>query len=115
RALPGIIDQLEVELQRLGLHNEAMSVRMTGCPNGCARPYQSDIGIVGRSGDRYTLFIGGNVVGSRLNFALKDLVPLPEIVPTLSKVLMDFKKHRDGDEALGDYCHRIGAEAICAL
>ena len=48
RALPGIIDQLEAELQRLGLDNEKIGVRMTGCPNGCARPYQSDIGIVGR-------------------------------------------------------------------
>ena len=55
--------------------NEKISVRMTGCPNGCARPYQSDIGIVGRSGDKYTLFVGGNVLGTRLNFVLKDLVP----------------------------------------
>src|SRR5262249_57901306 len=57
RALPGIIDELEAHLRELGLENEAIGVRMTGCPNGCARPYQSDIGIVGRTGDKYTLFV----------------------------------------------------------
>src|SRR5207244_5060706 len=87
RALPGVIDELEKELQRLGLQDEKLSVRMTGCPNGCARPYQSDIGIVGRSGDKYTLFVGGQVLGNRLNFQLKDLVPLAEIVSTLKPLL----------------------------
>jgi sulfite reductase (ferredoxin) len=115
RALPGLIDDLEVELQRLGLDEEKISVRMTGCPNGCARPYQSDIGIVGRSGDRYTVYVGGNLVGSRLNFALKDLVPIGEIVPTLRKLFEDFKRRRDGDEAFGDYCQRLGAEHVRAL
>jgi sulfite reductase (ferredoxin) len=115
RVMPSVIDALEEELERLGLDEEKISVRMTGCPNGCARPYQSDIGIVGRSGDKYTLFAGGNLVGSRLNFVLKDLVPLADIVPTLSKVLGDFKTHRDGDEAFGDYCQRRGVEHLQAL
>jgi sulfite reductase (ferredoxin) len=115
RVLPDILDELETELERLGLDEEKLSVRMTGCPNGCARPYQSDVGVVGRSGDKYTVYVGGNLVGSRLNFPLKDLVPLPEIVPTLRKVLEHFKQHRDGDEAFGDYCHRLGAEHVRAL
>ena len=59
RALPGIIDELEALLKNLGLERETLSVRMTGCPNGCVRPYQSDIGIVGRSGDKYVVFVGG--------------------------------------------------------
>src|SRR5262249_28553397 len=83
RALPRVIDQLEAELKRLGLEDEKIGVRMTGCPNGCARPYQSDIGLVGRSGDKYTVFVGGNVLGTRLNFPLRDLVPLGQIVPLL--------------------------------
>ena len=87
---------------------------MTGCPNGCVRPYQSDIGIVGRSGDKYTLFVGGNLVGSRLNFVLKDLVPIGEIVRTLSPLLADFKQHRLGTESFGDYCHRLGADKLLA-
>jgi sulfite reductase (ferredoxin) len=112
RVLPGIIDQLEVELKRLGLQEEKLSVRMTGCPNGCARPYQSDIGLVGRSGDKYTIFVGGQVLGNRLNFQLKDLVPLAEIVPTLKPLLEQFKIDRRPKESFGDYCHRLGADRL---
>ena len=115
RVLPGIIDQLENELKRLGLQDEKLSVRMTGCPNGCARPYQSDIGLVGRSGDKYTIFVGGQVLGNRLNFQLKDLVPLAEIVPTLRPLLEHFKTDRQTGESFGDYCHRLGVERLQGL
>jgi sulfite reductase (ferredoxin) len=115
RALPGLIDQLDAEIKRLGLHSEKIGVRMTGCPNGCVRPYQSDIGIVGRSGDKYTLFVGGNLIGSRLNFLLKDLVPLAQIVPTLTPLLEDYKKNRSAGESFGDYCQRMGAEKLQSL
>ncbi len=115
RALPGVIDQLEAELHRLGLDQEKVSVRMTGCPNGCVRPYQSDIGIVGRSGDKYTLYVGGNLVGSRLSYVLKDLVPLAQIVPTLTPLFESYRQHRQADEGLGDYCTRLGVEKTKAL
>lgn len=115
RALPGIIDELEVELTRLGLDKEAISVRMTGCPNGCVRPYQSDIGIVGRSGDKYTVFVGGHVNGHRLNFALEDLVPRAAIVPTLRPLLERFRTDRQTGESFGDYCHRLGEGGTQAL
>src|SRR5262249_34002334 len=85
RALPGILDQLELELERLGLDREQFTVRMTGCPNGCARPYNSDIGLVGRSAHvrpdgtpgpgTYTIFLGGRTAGDRLNTEFKDYVP----------------------------------------
>jgi sulfite reductase (ferredoxin) len=112
RALPGLIDQLEIELRRLGLEHEKLSVRMTGCPNGCARPYQSDIGVVGRSGDKYTVFVGGTVLGDRLNFMLMDLVPLAEIVPTLVPLLEHFRQERRESESFGDFCHRLGVEEL---
>jgi sulfite reductase (ferredoxin) len=115
RALPGIIDDLEAVLRELGLDNEAIGVRMTGCPNGCARPYQSDIGIVGRSGDKYTLFVGGHVCGHRLNFELRDLTPRAEIVPTLRPVLEHFKEAREPGESFGDYCQRQGPARLKAL
>jgi len=115
RALPGIIDQLEAELKRLGLEDEKLTVRMTGCPNGCARPYQSDIGLVGRSGDKYTVYVGGHVLGHRLNFMLKDLVPLAQIVPTLRPLLEHFKAERRAQEGFGDYCQRQGLERLGAL
>jgi sulfite reductase (ferredoxin) len=115
RALPGIIDELEAVLKRLGLAEEKLSVRMTGCPNGCARPYQSDIGIVGRSGDKYTLFVGGHVLGHRLSFMLEDLVPRAEIVPMLEPLLEHFKQSRQPAEGFGDYCQRLGAERLRGL
>lgn len=115
RVLPSLIDQLETELQRLGLADEKLSVRMTGCPNGCVRPYQSDIGIVGRSGDKYTVFVGGNLMGTRLNFILQDLVPMDRIVPLLSQVLERFKEERQNRERFGDYCQRIGEEGLRAM
>src|SRR2546422_6639862 len=113
--MPGIIDQLEGELHRLGLDQEKIGVRMTGCPNGCARSYQSDIGLVGRSGDKYTVFVGGHLLGHRLNFMLKDLVPRDQIVPTLLPLLEKFKTERRPEESFGDYCQRQGAEKLQSL
>jgi sulfite reductase (ferredoxin) len=115
RSLPGILDELETELKRLGLGEEKLSVRMTGCPNGCVRPYQSDIGLVGRSGDKYTLFVGGHVMGHRLNFQLKDLIPRADVVPTLLPILERFRAERQNGESFGDYCLRQGAEKLQSL
>jgi sulfite reductase (ferredoxin) len=115
RALPRLIDELELEIARLGLADEEIGVRMTGCPNGCVRPYQSDIGIVGRSGDKYAVFVGGNLVGSRLNFLLKDLTPIAAIVPMLTRLLTHFKEGRRDGESFGDYCQRLGQEKVQSL
>jgi sulfite reductase (ferredoxin) len=115
RVLPAIVCQLEAELRDLGLEDERLTVRMTGCPNGCARPYQADIGIVGRSGDKYTVYVGGSILGTRLNFVLRDLVPLPEVVPLLVPLLEDFRSSREAGESFGDYCHRLGAERLQLL
>lgn len=112
RALPGLIRQLEKELDHLGLGRELLTVRMTGCPNGCARPYQSDIGLVGRSGDKYTVFVGGRALGDRLNFELRDLVPFAEIVPLLVPLLQSFQAERRQGESFGDFCHRVGKPAL---
>lgn len=115
RALPALIDQLEETLRKLGLENEKISVRMTGCPNGCARPYQSDIGIVGRSGEKFTLFVGGNLLGTRLSFVLRDLVPVGDIVPVLTPILESFQRERQAEEGFGDYCQRLGLDRLQAL
>ncbi|MEX0866911.1 MAG: NADPH-dependent assimilatory sulfite reductase hemoprotein subunit, partial [Pirellulales bacterium] len=80
RVLPSIMDALEAKLIELGLQDEVFTVRMTGCPNGCARPYNSDVGLVGRTLDKYTIFLGGRVLGDRLNFEYKDKVPTAEVV-----------------------------------
>lgn len=114
RVLPSMIDQLEVELQKLGLENEVFTTRMTGCPNGCARPYNSDIGLVGKTKDKYTIFLGGRVLGDRLNFIYKNLVPTKEVVPTLVPVLRYFKEARHNGESFGDFCARVGVDGLRA-
>lgn len=114
RALPPMIDQLEVEIARLGLSSEKFTVRMTGCPNGCARPYNSDIGLVGKAANKYTVFLGGRLLGNRLNFIYKDLVPTEDVVPTLVRVLAYFKQDREDGESLGDFCHRKGKDDLLA-
>lgn len=114
RALPGIMDQLEVEMARLGLSSESIIVHMTGCPNGCARPYNSEIGLVGKTAGKYTVFVGGSHLGHRLNFVYKDLVPEDEVVPTIAVLLAHYKANRQQGEAFGDFCQRLGAEALLA-
>jgi sulfite reductase (ferredoxin) len=114
RVMPSMIDQLEVELRTLGLQDEVFTTRMTGCPNGCARPYNSDIGLVGKTKDKYTIFLGGRVLGDRLNFIYKDLVPTDQVVPTLVPVFAHFKYARHHGETFGDFCHRIGKEELLA-
>jgi sulfite reductase (ferredoxin) len=114
RALPEIIDGLERELQRLGLQEERFTIRMTGCPNGCARPYNSDVGLVGKAKGKYTVFVGGRTLGDRLNFIHKDLVPYEELVPTLVALLTYFRRDRHDGETFGDFCHRVGNEQLLA-
>lgn len=115
RALPALIDQLDVELVRLGLQHEPFTLRMTGCPNGCARPYNSDIGLVGKAAGKYTVFLGGRLLGDRLNFIYKDMVPAEEVVATLVPVLAYFKHARQEGETLGDFCHRKGVADLLAF
>ena len=115
RALPAVITQMEADLEALGLDEEPISVRMTGCPNGCARPYQSEVGIVGRGGTKYTLYVGGDSFGRRLNAELQDSVPIDQIAPKLKTIFTRFKSERAGRESFGDYCARVGVDALRAM
>ena len=112
RVMPTVIDRMEAELASLGLEQEIVSVRMTGCPNGCARPYVADIGLVGRSGDTYAVFLGGDPDGVRLNKLFRDLVPFDDIVPVLRPILRAFREERRDGEGFGSYCARIGNENL---
>jgi sulfite reductase (ferredoxin) len=115
RVLPSVIDQMELELEKLGLEKEKFTVRMTGCPNGCARPYNADIGLVGKAKNKYTLFVGGTRIGTRLAFIYKDLVPLEEIVPTLKPLFVAFRDQHQPDESFGDFCNRLGTVKLAEL
>jgi sulfite reductase (ferredoxin) len=124
RALPSLINSIEAELAALGLADERFSLRMTGCPNGCARPYNADIGLVGRSATRnpdgtpgagsYTIFLGGRTNGDRLNEEYKDYVPFDQLPSELAALFAKFKaEHQDG-ESLGDYFARVGVDRLAS-
>ncbi len=115
RALPGLIQELEAEIARQGLQQEVFAVRMTGCTNGCSRPYNADVGIVGRAAGRYAIYLGGRRTGERLGFLYVDGVPLEQLVATLSPVLAHFKQQRTEGEAFGDFCHRLGRDGLTAI
>ena len=114
RVLPDILHELEGEVARLGLEQEVFALRLTGCTNGCSRPYNADIGIVGRAAGRYAIYLGGRRIGDRLSFLYRDGVPREQLVATLVPVLGYFKEHRREGETLGDFCHRLGGETLTA-
>lgn len=115
RALPRLIGIIDAELARLGLSKEDILFRMTGCPNGCARPYNCDIGVVGRQPGVYTIFLGGNRLGTKLSFQYRDLVKEAELGETLRGPLTLFKQHRLEGEQFGDFCQRLGRDSLSAL
>ncbi|REJ71924.1 MAG: NADPH-dependent assimilatory sulfite reductase hemoprotein subunit [Planctomycetota bacterium] len=108
RVMPDVLAGIEAELARHGLGGERFCIHMTGCPNGCARPYTPDIGLVGKSRGKYTIYLGGNAEGTRLAFVYADQVPQEEIVPRLAPVFAGFKSERTDGESFGDFCHRRG-------
>ena len=112
RALPDLLTGLRFQMATLGLGAEAVHIRMTGCPNGCARPYSTEVGIVGRGKDHYTIYLGGDAEGTRLNTEYVDRVPVALVSAVLAPVLAAFEDERVGDERFGDYCHRVGVPAL---
>jgi len=112
RALPSVIRRIEATLSELGLADERLSVRMTGCPNGCARPYLGDIGFVGRTIGKYQMYVGGDFEGTRLNELLADMVPGNQLAERLRPLFLLFREEREPDEGFGDFCHRIGIDRL---
>jgi sulfite reductase (ferredoxin) len=112
RVLPDVVRQIEGELGRLGIPERPLSVRMTGCPNGCARPYMGDIGFVGRSKDLYDVFLGGDWANTRLNWLYQTSVRLGDLPATIAPLLQRWRDEGRSSETFGDYCHRIGRDAL---
>ena len=112
RAMPDVRQSIQSVLREQGLDKERIAIHMTGCPNGCARPYTPDIGLVGKAKHKYTIYLGGNPEGTRIGFLYQDMVPQEEIAARLSPVLSKWKTQRHGGESFGDFCHRVGKEAL---
>jgi sulfite reductase (ferredoxin) len=112
RVMPDVMDALEAEMAKHGLLSERIAIHMTGCPNGCARPYTPDIGLVGKARGKYTLYLGGNAQGTRLAFLYEDMVAQEELPNKLSPIFAKFKVGRKAGESFGDFCHRVGKEGL---
>ena len=108
RYLPHLINDLEEVVNKVGLENEAINIRMTGCPNGCTRPYLAEIALVGRSSGKYHLFLGGSFLGNRLAKLFKPDCKDTEIVETLKPLISQYAKERNTSEKFGDFLVRAG-------
>jgi sulfite reductase (NADPH) hemoprotein beta-component len=107
RVLPDILTRVESLLGELGLQDEELVVRMTGCPNGCSRPYMAEVALVGKSPNKYQLYLGGNEGSTRLNRLYKDSVKGEDLLNELRGLLTRFKQDRLKGERFGDFCARV--------
>lgn len=107
RYLPGLLQRLEALMADVGLAGEEILIRMTGCPNGCARPYSAEIGLVGKAPGRYQLWLGGNEASTRLNRLWKDGVKDPEMEAELRPLLTRYARERTAGERFGDWVERV--------
>jgi sulfite reductase (ferredoxin) len=112
RVREGIVSAIVARLERWGLEYERLSVRITGCPNGCARPYSGDIGIVGRVPGHYSLFVGGDFEGTRLNQAIAERLDISGLAEALDPLFALFARSRTAGEGFGNFCHRVGITAL---
>ena len=108
RYLPKLVDELETIIDGLGLRDQSIAIRSTGCPNGCGRPYLGEIGLVGKAPGKYNLYLGAGLDGTRLNKLYRPAISHEEIVQELTPVLQDFASNRETDERFGDFCIRKG-------
>ena len=114
RAMPSLIRQIASILDELGLSQERISFRMSGCPNGCSRPYLGDVGFVGTTLGKYDVMLGGDFDGTRLNRLYASNVPIAEVPTLLRPLFAAFHAGRAASEGFGDWVDRIGFDALRA-
>jgi sulfite reductase (ferredoxin) len=112
RALPGAIDRIRALLDKLGLAKEHFVIRMTGCPNGCARPYMAELGFVGIAPDVYQVWLGGTPDQTRLAQAYEDKLHISNLEGFFEPIFVYFKQNKRSKESFGEFCHRVGFEAL---
>ncbi|NLX13079.1 MAG: NADPH-dependent assimilatory sulfite reductase hemoprotein subunit [Phycisphaerales bacterium] len=107
RVMPAVLDAFEAELRRLGVADIPLTLRMTGCPNGCSRPYTADLALVGHKPGHYDIFIGGALVGDRIADLFAVNVPRDQIVAAVLPILEAWAAQRMPEEGLGDFYQRV--------
>jgi sulfite reductase (ferredoxin) len=112
RALPSLIRQIATVLDEVGLADERISFRMSGCPNGCSRPYLGDVGFVGTTLGKYDVMLAGDFEGTRLNRVFAANVPIGEIPGLLRPLFVTFRSERQHAEGFGNWVERVGFESL---
>lgn len=107
RALPGVLDKIEPLFAEVGLADQPVSIRVTGCPNGCARPFLAEIGLVGKAPNKYAFYLGAKYDGTRLNRLVLPSVTIDEAVAFLAPIVKRYAAERHPGEFFGDFCHRV--------
>lgn len=108
RYLPSLIDKLDEVMKQAGLENDPILIRMTGCPNGCARPYLGEIGFVGKAPGKYNVYLGAGFFGQRLNKMYRENIGEEQILAELTPIIQRYAKEREKGEPFGDFVIRAG-------
>ena len=115
RRMPEWVANVRKLLNRLGLEKEDIMLRMTGCPNGCARPYMSELALVGDGPESYQIWVGGSPVLTRVSHTYADRVKYAVMDDTLEPLFVYWRDSRRPSEAFGDFCHRVGVQDLTAF
>ena len=108
RYLPTLMDRVEALLTKHGLRDEPILLRVSGCPNGCSRPYLGEIALIGKAPGRYNLLLGADFEGRRLNRLHRENIDEAAILSELDALFARFAADREGDEHFGDFVVRVG-------
>lgn len=112
RILPSVLKRIETLLEQVGLENEHFVVRMTGCPNGCARPYLAELGFVGSATESYQVWLGGSSAQTRLAEPYMERMHINDLETQLKPIFAYFKQEKQEGESFGTFCDRVGFDAI---
>jgi sulfite reductase (NADPH) hemoprotein beta-component len=107
RYLPSLIDRLDEILRKAGLEQQEISIRMSGCPNGCSRPYLAEIALVGKAPGKYNLYLGASVNGNRLNTMYRENIGEQQIIDALEPLILRFAAERQPQDSFGDFLIRV--------
>ena len=107
RMMPEFLSRIETLLAELGMQDQELTVRMTGCPNGCARPFMAEVAFVGKAPNKYQIYLGGNEASTRLNRLYKESVKTEDLTNELRIVLARYLAEKTPGERFGDYCARV--------
>lgn len=108
RYLPALLDKLHRLLERHGLRDAPLDLRVSGCPNGCSRPYLAEVALIGKAPGRYNLMLGGDHRGSRMNVLHRENIVEAQILEILDPLLARYASGRGSGERFGDFLHRAG-------